>query len=154
VNRLAASPLWTNEQRRAIYKRLGIPIEEDVVIGPACYFHSDIVSVGARTWINHGCHFEAVAPIEIGSDCGLSLYVTVLTSTHEVGTHQNRMGRWGVQPVKIGDGSWLGARVTVLPGVTIGDGCIIAAGALVKDDCEPDGLYAGVPARRIRDLEG
>jgi maltose O-acetyltransferase len=41
----------------------------------------------------------------------------------------------------------------VLPGVTVGDGCVIAAGAVVNADCQPDGLYAGVPARRVRDLE-
>jgi maltose O-acetyltransferase len=40
----------------------------------------------------------------------------------------------------------------VLPGVTIGAGCAVAAGAVVTADCEPDGLYAGVPARRVRDL--
>jgi maltose O-acetyltransferase len=55
--------------------------------------------------------------------------------------------------VSVGNGSWLGTGVTVLPGVTIGEGCVIAAGAVVTADCAPDGLYAGVPARRIRDLD-
>jgi maltose O-acetyltransferase len=47
---------------------------------------------------------------------------------------------------------WMGARVTVLPGVTVGDGCVIAAGAVVTKDCEPGGVYAGLPARRIRSV--
>lgn len=51
------------------------------------------------------------------------------------------------------DGCWLGGNVTVLPGVTIGRGCVIAAGAVVTKSCDPNGLYAGVPARRIRDLD-
>ena len=55
-------------------------------------------------------------------------------------------------PVKIGDGVWIGANATILPGVIVGDGCFIAAGALVTEDCEPDGFYAGVPARRIRNF--
>ena len=52
----------------------------------------------------------------------------------------------------IGDGSWLGQNVSVIAGVTIGAGCMIAAGAVVVSDCEPNGLYAGVPARRIKNL--
>lgn len=55
-------------------------------------------------------------------------------------------------PTLIKDGCWVGANVTIIPGVTIGEGCIIAAGAVVTKNCEPDGLYAGVPAKRIKDL--
>ena len=47
---------------------------------------------------------------------------------------------------------WLGARVVVLPGVQVAPGCIVGAGAVVTRDTEPDGVYVGVPARRIRDL--
>ncbi len=52
----------------------------------------------------------------------------------------------------IGEGAWVGAGAMLLPGVTIGPGCVIAAGAVVSSDCEPDGLYGGVPAERIRYL--
>lgn len=55
-------------------------------------------------------------------------------------------------PIKIGGGCWIGARAVILPGVTVGNGCIIGAGAVVAKDCEPDGMYAGVPAKRVRDL--
>nr|WP_246078761.1 DapH/DapD/GlmU-related protein [Modestobacter excelsi] len=54
--------------------------------------------------------------------------------------------------VIIGRGSWIGAAATVLPGVTVAPGCVIAAGAVVTRDTQPDGLYVGVPARRIRSL--
>lgn len=53
----------------------------------------------------------------------------------------------------VGDGCWIGANATILPGVTVAPGCVIAAGAVVTKDTEPDGLYAGVPARRVRDLD-
>jgi acetyltransferase-like isoleucine patch superfamily enzyme len=76
----------------------------------------------------------------------------VLTSTHAIGPHHARLGDWRYLPVTIGAGCWIAARSVIMPGVTIGDGCIVAAGAVVLEDCEPDGLYAGVPARRIRDL--
>nr|WP_243895920.1 acyltransferase [Paenibacillus sp. F411] len=74
------------------------------------------------------------------------------TDTHEIGTSDERGGERKLLPIKVDDGCWIGARVTILPGVTVGQGCIIAAGAVVTKDCEPNGLYAGVPARRIKDL--
>ena len=53
----------------------------------------------------------------------------------------------------IGDGCWLGGNVAVLPGVSIGSGCVIAAGSIVTADCEPDCLYAGIPAQLKRRLD-
>ncbi|WP_447643573.1 acyltransferase [Nocardioides zeae] len=54
--------------------------------------------------------------------------------------------------MEIGNGAWIGARALILPGVSVSEGCVIAAGAVVNRNTEPHGLYAGVPARRIRDL--
>jgi maltose O-acetyltransferase len=73
----------------------------------------------------------------------------ILTATHNLvdGRVDHRRAS---RNVEIGDRVWLGARAMVLPGVTVGDGCVVAAGAVVTRDCEPDGVYAGVPARRIR----
>ncbi|WP_290368283.1 DapH/DapD/GlmU-related protein [Microbacterium sp. Bi121] len=50
----------------------------------------------------------------------------------------------------IGAGAWIGAHATILPGVTVGRGAVVAAGALVTEDCVPNGLYVGVPARLVR----
>ena len=55
-------------------------------------------------------------------------------------------------PVKIDDGCQIGANVTILPGVHIGKEYVIGAGAVVNKDCEPNGVYVGVPAKRIKDL--
>lgn len=57
------------------------------------------------------------------------------------------------KPITVGKGCWIGANAIILPGVTIGDGCIIGAGAVVNKDCAPNGLYVGVPTKRVRDLE-
>jgi acetyltransferase-like isoleucine patch superfamily enzyme len=56
--------------------------------------------------------------------------------------------------VTIGDHVWLSTRVTVLPGVSIGEGAVVAAGSVVTKDLAPYGLYGGVPARKIREREG
>jgi len=80
--------------------------------------------------------------------------VLLCTSTHEIGSESQRAGTTIQLPIIIEDGCWVGARANILPGVKIGKGCIIAAGSVVTKDCEPNGLYAGVPAKRIRDLDG
>lgn len=56
-------------------------------------------------------------------------------------------------PIAVGDGVWIGARSVILPGATIGDGAVIAAGAVVTGNVEPNALYGGVPAKRIKDLQ-
>jgi maltose O-acetyltransferase len=78
---------------------------------------------------------------------------TVITSTHDVGPSAARMGDWHYLPVTIEDGCWVGARTVLLPGVTIGRGTIVASGAVVASDCEPDSVYGGVPARLLRRID-
>lgn len=56
-------------------------------------------------------------------------------------------------PIEIKDGCWIGANSTILPGTVIEKGCVIAAGSVVKGRCRQDALYAGVPAKVIRELD-
>nr|WP_246298615.1 DapH/DapD/GlmU-related protein [Nocardioides panaciterrulae] len=78
--------------------------------------------------------------------------VLFCTATHEIGPASRRAGEQVKADITVGDGVWIGAGAQVMPGVTIGDGCVIAAGTVVVRDCAPHGMYAGVPARRVRDL--
>lgn len=112
--------------------------------------HGPDTSIGMYSRINHGCSVDAY--VTIGINTGLAPRVIISTSTHDIGDHQGRAGTYKIQPVTIGNGVWIGTGAIILPGVTVGDGAVIAAGAVVNKDCEPDGLYAGVPARRIKDL--
>jgi maltose O-acetyltransferase len=121
-------------------------------IQAGCFFFSDQIEFGEWVWINHRAYFDTRDWIRIGDRVGFGMEVMVLTSTHEPGDHFNRRGAYRSAPVTIGAGSWIGARATIMPGVTIGEGVTVAAGAVVTRDCEPDGLYAGVPATRIKDL--
>jgi maltose O-acetyltransferase len=151
VNEIAASPLLSFAQRARIYRRNGIETQSDLIF-PRCYFHSANVRIGEGVRLNHGVHLENVARVEIGPRSGLGIFTTVITSTHELGPHHTRLGEWSYEPVTIGAGCWIGAHSVILPGVTIADGCVVAAGSVVREDCEADGLYAGVPARRVKDL--
>lgn len=150
LNSAAASPLLPCRARRWVYRRLGLDIRGRVY--PRCYFGGGEVTIGAGAFVNVGCFFDTSAPVNVGTSCHLAQQVTVCTSTHEPGPNRQRAGALTSLPVQIGAGCWVGARALILPGVAIGAGCVIAAGAVVTRDCEPDGLYAGVPAERVRDL--
>jgi maltose O-acetyltransferase len=118
-------------------------------ISEGCWFGGRDIHIGAGTFVNFGCVFDNLAAVRIGARCDLGMRVMFVTSTHEIGPAERRAGAVGGQPVTVGDGCWIGAGAIILPGVTVGSGCIVAAGAVVTRDCEPDGVYAGNPARRL-----
>lgn len=113
------------------------------------------LTIGADSWVGpYGLFFtHPDALITIGARCDIAPEVCFITGTHESGNALRRAGEDAARPIHIGDGCWLGARVTVLAGVSIGDGAIVAAGAVVAGDVEPNTLVGGVPARLIRKLD-
>ena len=152
VNHIAAAHWIGTDRRRRLLRRAGLRLAPDACVQYGTYFFGADVEIGPGSFVNHGCYFDSRGPIRIGARCDVSMQVMLCTSTHEPGDRARRAGRYDAAPIVIGDGVWIGVRAMVLPGVTIGDGCVIAAGAIVREDCEPHGLYAGVPARRVREL--
>lgn len=106
--------------------------------------------IGDETCINRGCQIELNAPVTIGQRVGVGHQVTIITSTHEVGSADQRWGEVRFEPVTIGDGAWIGARATILAGVTIGPGALVVAGALVTKNVPANTQVAGNPARPIK----
>jgi acetyltransferase-like isoleucine patch superfamily enzyme len=151
VNVLGASHFISRRVRRICYRLNGLPIR-GVNINPGAFFRTPKVKIGHGTFINNNCFFDNNEFVEIGEYCHVAMDVIFCTSSHEIGASKQRGGKLISAPIKIGNGCWIGARSTILPGVTIGEGCIIAAGSIVNKDCEPNGIYAGVPALRIKDL--
>lgn len=115
---------------------------------PGCWFGGTNFRIGVETTVNYGVFFDTAATITVGDRCDIGMHVMLCTSTHGPGDGNRRAGPAVGEPIMVGSGVWIGARAIVLPGVTIGDGCVIAAGAVVTSDCEPHHLYAGVPATR------
>jgi len=154
VNAVAASDKLGRDLRSKIYRRLGLNIASPSWgIGPHCFFRSAEINIGEGSFVNDHCYFENAAPITIGREVAIGPQVSVITSTHVLGGSVRRCGAWECLPVEIGDGCWIGARALLLPGVTIGQGSVVAAGAVVNSDCESNSLYAGSPARLIRRLD-
>jgi maltose O-acetyltransferase len=151
VNGIAASPALDRRTRLRLLRLAGIEVVNAIVEG-GCFFFGADIAIGDHTMINQGCHFDTRARIEIGAGAGIASEVMLCTSTHDIGAAEKRWGAYRTAPISVGAGAWLGSRALVLPGVTIGGGAVVAAGAVVTSDVEPNALYAGVPARRVRDL--
>lgn len=152
INSIAASYVMPKQLRCFIYKLYGMKIKS-ANICPKSFFGSNHIDIGEGVFINYNCFFDGSETITIGDHCHIAMEVMFCTSSHLAGTSKKRVSSVYGAPISIGAGSWVGARVTIMPGVTIGPGCVIAAGALVTKDCHPHGLYAGIPAKHIKDLE-
>lgn len=110
-------------------------------------------TVGARTFVNEGVYLDLSERITIGEDCAIGHEVLFTTATHQLAKPTRRAGAPALRPIIVGDGTWIGSRATILPGVRIGSGCVVGAGAVVTSDIPNDSIYAGVPARLIRTLD-
>lgn len=106
--------------------------------------------VGKGVFINFGCTFLDQGGITIGDGVFIAPDVKILTEGHP--EEPTRRRTLLTKPVVIGDGVWIGAGATILPGVTIGENAIVAAGAVVSRDVEPDTIVGGVPARVLRKI--
>ena len=114
----------------------------------------DNLSIGADTLLTGPLSVDLEAPVHIGDRVRIGHDALLLTVDHRIGEHDYRCGPSVARPISIGDGAWLGSRVIVLPGVSIGRGAVVAAGAVVTRDVPDDTLVAGVPARVVRSLSG
>lgn len=151
VNIMGSASILRHRSRYKLYKLGGLQIET-TDIRPGCFFFSPKIKIGPGTMINHRCYFENREQINIGENCRIAMEVMFCTSSHLIGESKMRGGEYAGKPISVGNGCWIGTRAVILPGVTVGDGCVIAAGAVVTNDCEPNGLYAGIPAKKVKTL--
>ncbi|MGF7046849.1 acetyltransferase-like isoleucine patch superfamily enzyme [Paenibacillus sp. DS2015] len=103
------------------------------------------IVIGNRTYINRRTEIMSKASVKIGNDCAISWDV-VITDTD----YHHIVGTVSTQPIFIGDEVWIGCKSTILKGVTIGKGAVVAAGSVVTKDVEPYTLVGGIPAKVIK----
>ena len=109
-------------------------------------FEGGTLELGKGSFINSDCKIRCHKMITIGDNCAISHDFTVMDSdAHELN------GKRNTNPVHIGNHVWIGTRVTVLNGVRVGDGAVIAAGSLVTADVPAGSLVGGVPAKIIKE---
>ena len=130
----------------------GREIAESVTLFPP--FTSDFgknIRLGERVFLNAGCRFQDQGGLEIGDDCLIGHNTVIATLNHDLSPR--RRGDLHPSPVVIGRNVWIGANVTILPGVTIGEDAVIAAASVVTKDVPARALVVGSPARVIRTVE-
>ena len=108
--------------------------------------------IGKDCTIEADCVLDLEERITIGDRVAISPGVMILTSTHELDIREHRAGAVQRSPVNIGDGAWLGARCTILPGVSIGVGAIVNPGSVVNKDVPPHTRVGGMPATQLEVL--
>lgn len=104
------------------------------------------IIIGRRSVINQQCCLDGRGGLTIGDHVSISPGVWILTDSHDM---HDPLFREVLAPVAIRDHVWIGSRALILPGVTVGEGAVVAAGAVVTRDVEPYAVVAGVPARPI-----
>lgn len=107
------------------------------------------ISIGDKCYFNHNCSITCAEKIEIGDNCIFANNLVIVDHDHNLSGKGVDQGL-NKSPVKIGKNVWCGANVTILKGVKIGDGAVIAAGAVVNKDVPAYELWGGVPARSIK----
>ena len=135
---------------------LGTEIPEGVtVLAPVYFDYGTNTTFGEYTVVNHSCYFMDGAPITIGIHVFIGPFSGFYTANHAMDYTNRNKGLEKALPIKVGDNCWFGANVSVMPGVTIGNGCVIAAGSVVTKDIPDNCLAAGVPAevKKIIDQE-
>ena len=118
-----------------------------------CSLRSRKISLGKRVFINVGFFFDGASDLVIEDNVRIGQFVRILTASHSIGPSWERcLPEPEIGSVRIEEGCWIGSGVTIMPNVTVRRGCVIGASSLVLNSTEPDGLYVGIPAKRVRDL--
>jgi len=116
-------------------------------------FHTDFgknITIGKNVFFNTGCSFQDRGGIRIGDGSMLGMNVTIASLNH--GLDLKTRNTTFSSPVVIGKNVWIGSSATILPGVTIEDNSVVAAGAVVTKDVPENTVVAGVPAKFMRDI--
>ena len=111
------------------------------------------IFIGSRTFINCNVTILDTNYVRIGEDCLIGPGTVISAATHPLNATERIAPNYHSHPVTIGDRVWIGANCSILPGVTIGDNAVIAAGAVVTKDVPANALVGGVPAKLIRMID-
>jgi len=110
------------------------------------------ISLGHHFYSNHHLTILDTCEVSIGDYVFIGPHVMISTATHPIDALERQTLESGA-PIRIGDNVWIGGNVSILPGVTIGENCVIGAGSVVNKDIPPHSVAAGVPCRVIKSLE-
>ena len=152
--RVLGDDYLSSSVRRSLFRLLGAKFGPGTNIKGGGYVYGGGLVTGARCYINRGCYFDMTASITFGDHVVVGHGVSFITAEHSLGGAARRAGKVHGHPILIEDGVWVGANSTILPGVTVGRGAVIAAGTVVNKDVPANAVVAGIPSKTIKELEG
>lgn len=132
----------------------------DIVLGKGAYIHDGVIldatggtiRIGDRTVINPYCVLYGAGGLDVGQDVGIATHTVMIPANHGYTDMQIPIMKQPINKkgIRIADNVWIAAHCVILDGVQIGEGAIIAAGAVVTRDVAPEVIVAGVPARVLK----
>ncbi len=150
LNRLAYDDM---DQIRDVFSELiGQTLDEGFSLIPPFYTTGgENIRLGRNVFINQNCTMYDLGGIDIADDVMIGPNVSLITSGHPLEPSRRRAGVTAA-PIALGRNVWLGANVTIIGGVTVGENAVVAAGSVVTKDVPADTLVGGAPARVIRSI--
>jgi acetyltransferase-like isoleucine patch superfamily enzyme len=124
--------------------------ESTTVFAPFYTNFGRFIKIGERVFINHACSFLDMGGITIEDDVLIGPKVNLITENHPLDPADRRA--LISKPILIKRNAWIGAAATILPGVTIGENSVIAAGAVVSNDVPANTIVGGVPAKHLKNI--
>ncbi|RBL93803.1 glycosyltransferase [Chitinophaga flava] len=135
--------------RHQYYKRvLGIHMGKGTSIHMNCFLCGTNITIAENTTINRKCFLDGRGQLSIGNKVSISPEVQIITGDHD---YNSPSFAFRSQDVRIDDYVWVGTRAMILPGVHIGEGAVVCAGAVVTKDVEAFAVVAGIPAKKIKE---
>ncbi len=145
-------PSNVDRQNQLLRKIIG-EIKGSIVVTAPFYVDYGInVSVGDNFYTNHNCTILDGGKVTFGDNVFIAPNCVFSTAGHAIDAEQRVKGLEIALPITVGDNVWIGANVTVLPGVTIGSNTIIGAGSTVNKDIPEGVIAAGTPCKVIRQI--
>jgi maltose O-acetyltransferase len=118
------------------------------------FYNPSEIEIGSNVYIAYGCWFMAGEKIAVRDQVLFGPYCVVVSSDHTKVEGSYRYGPPNRAPITVGAGSWIAAHVTITAGSSIGDGCVVGAGSVVRGQFPPGVMIVGQPARVIRTKDG
>ena len=141
----------TTEIRDRISEIIGTKLDNSTTIFVPFYTNfGKHTSIGKNVFINHDCSFLDLGGITIEDDVLIGPKVSLITENHPIDPAQRKS--LDLQSIRIKKKAWIGAASTILPGVTVGENAIVAAGSVVTKDVPDNVVVAGVPAKMIKKI--